>query len=269
MAVIDSLSDEERGPRNRLVEDLAPLCADQNVGFGTQTAKTPEELLGILRALRTRAREGWKPILHLEMHGCNKRGLQLLPSGRFLPWDQFAGACREIADATDNNFVVVMAVCHGYQAILNVTLGQVTPFTWLIGPKEKVTVGELADSMLGLYRRLLVDGDSLDQARQQLPQKYSTFNCEQTFAAAYAQYVREECRGRGKDARVNQLLTEIARATGDLSKIRKELKRLIKPTSGAFDRFRSRFLLCDRPANRDRFVVSFDDVMQFVDQMVR
>ena len=202
------------------------------------------------------------PIIHLEMHG-NRDGL-VLSNGDDIRWSEFVPLCKGINRACNNNLFLVMAVCHGYQAILETSIKNISPFCTFIGPSSIVTAGDIQRDFPKFYKQLFQTGD-IDQAYHHFSNGYGLYKCEQTFIECLVRYLIEQCRGKEKKRRTERLLTEALKNLVDgnipISKIRRIIKKLIQPKNQSLERFRTCFLMLDAPENKNRFSASCEDAI--------
>ena len=262
LVVLESLADDERKTGRYLTDDIAALCRDKKFNVYRADIRSSCGFRDATRNLVTDAREkGLRPILHLEVHG-DQSGLRFHPSGDIMKWDEFGDLVRELNGATRNHLLVVMAVCHGYSAILATDIKKLTPFCILIGPEGEITNQQVLRAFGPFYRSLL-DNGSLTNSVNHLPPAYRLHSCERLFANLFAKHVQDNCIGRGRQERVESLVTR-ARAvnhTMSLRNLRRAAKKRTKPDPATFERFRREFLMSAHPENRDRFSVTFQDVI--------
>jgi hypothetical protein len=266
LVVLESLADAERKTGRYLTEDISAFCLDKRFNVCRSEIQSSAGFRRAIKNLEVDAHEkGLRPILHLEVHGLgDKSGLLFHPSGDTMKWDELGDLTRELNRATKNNLLVVMAVCHGYSAILATDIKKLTPFCILIGPEGEITNQELLRGCGPFYRGLLEDG-SLTDAVMHLPASYGLHSCERLFANLFAKHVRENCRGSGRQERVESLVTQ-ARAvntTMSLRNLRRAAKKRARPDPATFEKFGQRFLMSAHPENRGRFSVTFQDVLGF------
>lgn len=268
LLIIESLAENELHTGQRLEDSLSANCRTTSFGLELKAVSHRQELLDYLADIARRARDaGLRPIVHLDMHGTRKLGLRLLPSGEYLSWPDLAKACRDIVEASDNNLIVVMAACHGFNAAVEIRIRDLTPFTYLIAPSTTVSAGQVDAAFTEFYRTLLATGD-FDETWEHLPPQYNVLDCEALLLVSYARYVLENCKGKGKRQRLERLLTTFKNSAPgvDLSSNRQQLRQLIRPSKASFERFRGSFLLADRPSNHGRFAATFEHALKLVEQ---
>lgn len=272
LVILESLPPEERQTGSLLYEDL--LHHSDRLGFrlAYYRVETKREFLHQMAAVAQEARRGGlRPIVHLEIHGEKGQGL-VLASGERVAWDELADLSRAIIETTDNNLVMVMATCHGYEAIKGiVTFREVTPFTFLLGPDQEVKSGDI-EQAFGEYYRTLFERADFESATEFLPANYDRFNCEKAFALAFAHHILTDGTNSRRQARTEAIVSKARQLAGpnlDLKAYRRHAKEAIKPSPKWFNDFRRQFLLTDRPANRGRFTLAFADVEKIVNDYKR
>ncbi len=263
LIVLESLGDRELHTGTWLVDDLSAELRRQKIAIGFGTVRDRREFFGTLEGIRRNAADlGRRFILHIDAHGSQRDGLRLEPSGEFVAWSELADACREINEASLNNLVVVLASCHGFHAVLNVTIKDLTPFCTLIGPTGIIHAGLIQETFSKFYRKLF-DTNDFSAALSDLPPEFQVFHAERILVNAYFGYLRDRCRGKGRRERVERMLSEIVDrgVPLKLNVARKELKALTRPDAAAFDQFKRAFLMSDHPTNADRFPSTHDDLL--------
>lgn len=255
---------EPRTGHSLFVGQIEPLCKRNNVGSSYCEVSGK---LGFLHSIR----RIWKecetksifPIIHIEIHG-NRDGL-VLSSGEGVLWSEFIPLCKGINRASNNNLLLVMAVCDGYQAIRNSSsIKDSCPFCTFIGPNSTVTVGEILKEFPKFYELLFQSGD-IDQAYQRLTSGYGIYKCERVFLDCLVRYIREQCRGKPKKRRQERLLTEVIEnldcRNASISELRTKIKELLQIENQDLEKYRRRFLMLDVPGNEDRFSASIEDAV--------
>lgn len=220
-----------------------------------------------MNRVKWQAREqGIFPIIHLEIHGLEDKSGLYLPSDEIVKWGEFSDSCREINEHCSNNLLVVLAVCHGFHSVLQATITKLTPFFTLIGPTETVCVGQIERDFPKFYQDLLNSHD-LTSTFSILGDPYQLYLCERVFANSLIEYINKHCRGKGRQERVEELLTKVKKSpsgllisTGDARKL---IKALIKPDVGDLENYRTKFLMADHPENKGRFTATLDDLIEF------
>lgn len=263
LVVLESLADGELHTGTWLADDLAAELRQQQIAFGFGKVQDRRQFFGTLEGVRRKAIElGRRYIIHIDAHGSQRDGLRLEPSGEFVAWSELVDACREINLASLNNLVVVLASCHGFHAVLNVTIRELAPFCTLLGPTDVVSAGLVQDTFSTFYRQLF-DTNDFSVALAGLPPDFQVFHAERILVNAYLGYLRTQCRGDGRRERIDRLLSEVV-VRGiplNLSVARKELKKVTRPDAAIYEEFKRRFLMSDHTQNVGRFPSSHEDLL--------
>ena len=263
--VCEALQDNEQSTGIQLARDtLKPLCDMKEVYMDAYKISDKRQFMVFMNRVETQVRkQDIFPIIHFEIHG-DKSGLQL-PSDEIIKWDEFSDICRVINEHCLNNLLVVLAVCHGFYAVSHATITKLTPFFSLIGPIEIVYVSQILDIFPKFYQELL-NSNNLGSAFSILGNPYQLYLCEKVFADGLIKYINKHCRGKGRQKRVEELLTKFKQSpsgllipTGDA---RKQIKDLIKPDIDNLEIYRNKFLMADASKDSERFTATLDDLIE-------
>lgn len=271
--VCEALPDGELSTGIQLAQEIKLRCDIQDIPeFYTDPCQISDkrQFMTFMNRVKSQVIEhGVFPIIHLEIHG-DKSGLWL-PSNETVGWNEFSDVCREINEYCLNNLLVVLAVCYGFQAAFQTIITKLTPFFGLIGPSKTVDVSQIECVFPKFYRELLCS-DDLESAFSMLGNPHLLYLCEEAFAKNAIEYIKNYCRGKGRQERVEELLTQFKQLpSGQListSDARKLIKNLIKPEEGNLESHRIKFLMADHPKNKNRFTLTSDDLIEraFTDQ---
>jgi hypothetical protein len=259
-----SLSDSDRGPTRRVLEDLEPFFNKISLPFQLRDVRTVSDLY---RALDSLADAKVKPILQLDMHG-EKDGLLLAGSGEIAPWDQVVPKFRAINIASGGNLCVVAGVCFAFYAIKQASITQASPVNVLIAPDREVQARILEDGLVAFYRTLFSGGEISAAFAQHLGDPFKLFHAERFFVIAVCKYILNSCKGKGAAKRREALLTGVLLAgqpatPENLRRIRKQIKKGIRPDQKMLDRYANTFLLgrpCPFPV--DKLISAVEDAQQ-------
>lgn len=205
--------------------------------------------------------EGIRPIIHIEAHGGKNTGIVLGDNEEKVSWAVLATHLRRINEATTNNLGVVMAGCFGLYAIQPIKITKPSPFYFLIGSDEKVSAGEIDDVMKNFYR-VLFQSNSLQTAMNEVDERFKQFHVEKMFCVAFGRYIKQQCIGKGRQARVEKLLSGLVengmpRNRENLRSSRKKLKQLVKPSKAAFEKFANVFM-------HGRYAITYEQLYAFI-----
>lgn len=177
--IVEWLFDEDERTGGSLARWLLGKLPPERVVY--VECSSPDELeSALLRALDDIPTRG-TPIVHIEAHGEDPVAGQtpggfVGPDGEggreLLAWDWLANALRPLNIASGLNLLVVGAACYGEGLMLGAEGGEQMPFVAVVGYTEKVLWQSLRDSLLELYRCLLLDrmelGLAVEEANRQL-----------------------------------------------------------------------------------------------------
>jgi hypothetical protein len=267
LIVVESLCADESKTGKYLHDDLHAFLHEKRLKPFFEQVSSAAEFRSLMAKLTIGAQQhGLAPILHLEVHGSeDRKGLIFQPSADFLGWPEFADLARQLNEATHNNLMVTMGVCHGFHAVLALKIAKPAPFCELVGTQETVMNVALRKAFGPFYRRLLENND-LSEARKELPKGFLVFSCEELFVKSIIRYFRESATGKGRLERIERLVTQarLRAPQMELRKMRRLLKKNIRPSPDVFERYRRVFLLSDYPDNRARFTVRYKDVLSAI-----
>lgn len=208
---------------------------------------------------------GHVPFVHLDMHGDQKKGLEINPSGEFISWRELKTNCQQINRACNNNLALVLTSCFGFHAITVISIKETSPFFLLIGSEEVVEAGFIDSRFKAFYSSLLQDGN-IDKAIQHIQKHYKLYLSETMLVNTFAKYIVAGCKGKNRQERIERLITEFKRGSDsqlmNISESRKILRRFIKPNEASLQRFKNSFLMANHPNNHGRFNVSLDYIME-------
>lgn len=249
----------------RLTEDLDVFrIAVHGFHFEDHLVSTRQELIEVLRKIARQAKKGLRPIIHFDMHGDQRRGLQLNPSGEFAAWPELVAWLRKINIKTRNNLCVVAASCYGLHMISPISIHNAVPFYCLIAPECEVSLGFIDEKMCLFYKQLLQTGN-LDNAFWEIEGTFKQFHSEKMLTIVIAKYIKRQCKGTGFAERKEQLITGalargIPRTKESLRWLRNLVKKGIRPSEALVQKYASRFLV------GKEYPVTFDQIMQLVEE---
>ncbi|GHU36398.1 hypothetical protein AGMMS50256_32940 [Betaproteobacteria bacterium] len=178
-------------------------------------------------------------------------------------WAELASYLGKINKATKNNLGVVMASCFGLYAIKAIKITEPSPFYFLIGSDEKVLAGEI-DSVMKKFYRVLFQSCSLQIAMKEVDEKFKQFHVEKMFCIVFGNYISQQCIGKGRNSRIENLLSELVRngmPRENLRSYRKQLKQLVKSNKADFDKYANLFM-------HGRYSITYEELYAFVARKV-
>ncbi|MBY5940999.1 MULTISPECIES: hypothetical protein [unclassified Halomonas] len=213
---------------------------------------------------------GLFPMLHFECHG-GEEGFQL-GNGEIIEWHEVRDALISISIASNLNVVIVVAACNGIHLINVCTQLDRAPFWAIIGPEEKVMDLEVKRDFAAFYRKFFesLNGDdamlALNRGVQGRDRPYHFLTSIGLFKRAYIAYHRTSCQGKGKQARIENLVTQAmkdpkCKALG-VNEVRRRIKDRLAQEEHHFQNLKKRFFLMDLyPKNATRFPITYDDII--------
>lgn len=246
--ILDGLKSSELQTAKHLHEELRDLGYEADMPYcSIVRVGSRVELFSALEEIRKLCVEGIKPIIHIEAHGGRDTGITVGDNQEQISWDALVDSLGKINAITRNNLGVVMSGCFGLYAILPIKITKPTPFYFLIGSQEEVSAGEIDEIMKKFYR-VLFQSNSLQSAMAQVEERFKQYHSERMFCMVFGRYIKQQCMGNGRSARVGKLLTDFYSESGiprnreNLRSNRKQLKQLTKPSKAVFQRLATVFL---------------------------
>ena len=245
---IISLPDSESGPAIRLSEDLEILCCGNDYLYRCYKIYSKFEFMrSMFEIIDVCYRLSCHPILHFDMHGSAINGLKLSGTGEYVTWTELRDWLRTINSKTQCNLMCIFAVCHAFKMILNVEITKLTPYFILIAPRGKIRNSDLEKRMAPFYASAIQSRSVNESYNIFLMEKFEIFHAEKMMMESIAKYFRQSCMGRGKQERIEGLLSEFKTRNPpgteiDLAVVRQFIRSRIKPAQWVIDRYRETFL---------------------------
>jgi hypothetical protein len=265
---ISSLHDDEMDMTNRIVSELGAFLRTMPLAFACFRVNDPDELYGLLDGIAQHAREGARPMIHLDMHG-NEDGLGIktgggrIDDGELAPWEEVIPRLQEINLATQGNLCVVAGVCYALHAVLKIKMQEPCAMHILIAPEESVYVDFLEDSTVAFYRELFTTSQIHAAHERYLSSELKIFYSEKLLAGALVRYIKHACLGSSGEERKKRLLEESMRHLPNTPEIRENMQKILEgisqPDQALVDRHAGIFL-----AGRS-CPFTIDDLMQLVE----
>ncbi|MDW7729305.1 MAG: hypothetical protein SCJ94_04775 [Bacillota bacterium] len=211
------------------------------------------------------------PMIHFECHG-SPDGLYVT-NGEFITWQELRRYLIDINYACRLNLVIVLAACNGYHIIKVAEKLDRAPFLLIIGPEGEVSTGDVERDFDAFYASFFDDLDgyaalnSLNRSLGPSAWKYHIMSAEALFINAYVKYYKENCTGKRKRERIENLITKGMKdprvQNFGVGKTRKLIKqKLTVANEEHFNRKKKQFFFVDEfPDNMKRFPFSFNDVL--------
>lgn len=264
--ILDGLKSSELQTAKHLYEELIDLKYEIETPYcSIVSVSSRAKLFSELDQIQYRCTAGIRPIIHIEAHGGINTGIVLGDNEEQVTWAELAKCLGKINEVTTNNLGVVMAGCFGLYAIQPIKITKPSPFYFLIGSDEKVSAGEIDDVMKKFYR-VLFQSNSLQTAMNEVDERFKQFHVEKMFCVAFGRYIKQQCIGKGRSARVEKLLSELVdngmpSNRENLRNSRKKLKQLVKPSKAAFEKFAKVFM-------HGRYAITYEQLYAFVTKRI-
>ncbi|WP_116811623.1 hypothetical protein [Steroidobacter cummioxidans] len=233
--------------------------------------RSKEELFRVLDLIENEAREqGIYPMLHFECHGCPD-GLEL-GNGDLVGWDSLRDILISINRACRSNLVIAVAACDGAHLIKAATRLERAPFWALIGTEGAIAAGALMDDFDAFYTTLFesLDGDAalaaLNRGIRGDSRRYKFLTAAGLFVRAYRRYHERYCIGKGRRARIEDLVSQAMerqtiRRMG-IGAVRKLVKQQLSQEEMYFEAKKRKFFFADEfPENEARCSFTREQVL--------
>ena len=196
--------------------------------------------------------------IHIEGHG-SKESLHF-PDESSIKWFDVFEEFRKINILSKNNLFFSSGACESAHAFKSAKITEPVPVFGMLAPEDKVSAGEAVDGFIAFYK-LLIKSESLNEAFRAFAdatdgKKYALIFSQFLFERAAYKYLTQHCMGRGRQARLeNSLSQAVSQAALPVNKARKRIRReLAKPQALALTRLHKKFMMCDMyPENTSRF----------------
>lgn len=204
------------------------------------------------------AEKGFVPYIHIEGHGC-KDSLHFADQSS-IGWMHVFDEFREINILSKNNLFFSSGACESAYAFRAATITKPVPVFGMLAPEKEVLAGCVVDGFIAFYKSL-IRSESLNEAFKAFSdaasaKEFALIFSQHLFEKAAYKYLIQHCMGKGRQARLENTVSQAVIETGLPVKIaRKRLKKeLSKPQASALIKFHEKFMLCDMyPENKERF----------------
>lgn len=221
--------------------------------------ESSNELFDILEKVLSDTKEtGSVPLIHLDGHGSSD--YFVLPDQSRVSWNDIFSVFRNINIATKNNLFFTSGACYSAFAYKAASILEKCPVFGLLCPAKTVPAGEIMDGYVVFYKSLIGSGGLkqafIDFAEVTTPLNYSIIFSQRLFENAAYNYITQECMGRGKQKRIEGLLTKAKKESALSTRqartaIKKDLKKSQAP---ALTKFYKIFMMIDLyPENKNRY----------------
>ncbi|XCY75435.1 hypothetical protein QLG25_02705 [Pseudomonas sp. CBR-F] len=140
-----------------LLLELDPDRFEYNRNFAHLfEAKSAAEFGAAFNAINDVCNIGISPILIIDGHGDERRGLQM-PSGEWVSWSSLLECFQAITKRTQGQLTAIVAACHSMAAVKLVRADNKLPFSFYYGYPSTIPAGVVQDETEEIYRSLLQD----------------------------------------------------------------------------------------------------------------
>ena len=275
ICILESIPSGELKSGLRLYEDRIQQAEMEHKNLNTiyLDIQNKEEFCSALKLIEKEAREsGIYPMLHIDCHG-SKSGLQM-KNGEEITWSELRNYLIDINKACRLNLVITLAACNGAHLIYVAEKLDRAPFWALIAPNCEISAGESEADFKRFYETFFrtLSGDeamaALNRGIIVNERIYHFFSIEGLFLKAYGKYIAQYCIGKGRQKRIEELLTK-SRENPDVIRrfnigdIRKKIKKELKNKGESwFHNTKRQFFFEDLyPENKKRFLITYEQVI--------
>lgn len=258
LVIVDSLESHEFQTGHEIETFARTLFADHGLPLQVErhSVSWPDEFQNVLDELVVEAKDGARPLLHVEMHGDPLNGLEFA-SGGTMKWGQVSELLIDLNRATRFNLVCIFAACYGAYFATELWVNRPSPCFGLLAPEDEIDPGEIYRAFMCFYRELAVSQDMGKAAALVARDKLTKGRWMNQTAAGWLPKVlqatvEQHLSADGLRAMAARVSTR-AGAEGATVKIEKlALVETARRHIGelAFDRF---FMVADIPENAERF----------------
>jgi len=274
IAILDAIPEGELNTARRLREDLRDIAAYHADGLQVRYIRlnTHQDLkVGISNLVDEARNNGLKPWLHLEGHGLtNENGFQLA-CGDHCTWRQLNDVITSLNVATGLNMFLILAACFGGSFARAIRTVDRAPVLGLLGPKNKITTGEVESGFVEFYRAFF-ESSSLKKAIEALntatsSNLYFRTTAQQFFYDVWVSYKKVQCTEQEIDNRARRMYIEIEAKAKSLPRTPNigQLKQLIRGSERElFEKYRGLYFMYDLDnTNRTRFPVTYEEAEEY------
>jgi hypothetical protein len=233
----------------RHLQDSLPAERQRCIAY--EKIRTEADIDTYLFHVRSMARRGCKPIIHIECHGDEQEGLRL-KSGYF-GWPRLLGHLQKINFLAKNNVVLFLAGCHGTKILSALDITKPSPFFVLISSDEEVKAGFIKDVTGHFYERLF-DVSDFKTAAKILAPNFRITHAELFFLQAFAAYLRDHGSSRSRQLRLENILSFVQPSNSNRAVVRNIMREILKDNKRSFERLGKVFLHGRRNLGYEEFL---------------
>ncbi|EJD6039125.1 hypothetical protein [Morganella morganii] len=185
--IINMLEPKDFNTASRLYEDI--IYYQQSGVIEYREIKTRKDLDIFMTDQIIQTKNGLRPIYHFESHG--NADLSEVGGADHITWTELSLHLNLINRETDYAPLVFMACCHGYHAISAITMHNLTPFYYLVGPVKTISADALLASTLVFYKKLF-RALTIEEAVSTLPDDIGVYCAEDFFIQLRIRHLANE-----------------------------------------------------------------------------
>lgn len=157
--VLKSLGESDNYADDLYFETIEPLC--DKFGMGTEPPIEIYDFQDWEKAIDIICCDAYKkPLVHIEMHGDNKKGLKLR-LGDYIPWQRVIKDLTRINVISENNLIVTMAVCYSTMNSYAISLvNSPAPYLFSVTTSKKV-LGKDSYQLFSFFFKELIETKEL------------------------------------------------------------------------------------------------------------
>lgn len=213
-----------------------------------------------------------QPWLHLDGHGLIDESGFVFAGGTHCNWSELKNLITPLNVAMGLNLMLIMATCHGGSFVKAIRTTDRAPIWGLIGPVQKVTIGQIEASFPAFYQAFF-ESYSSSKALKVLNESspvtnYYVTTADHFFYEVWKSYKENHCSKRMIKKRAS-LMYQKAKSK-NLYKIPSigEFKRMLSDRSKEkhlFEKYRDNYFMYDlHPSNRNRFPVTYEEAEVYI-----
>jgi hypothetical protein len=271
---VESLTDDDTHTGRRLRENLQDLLAARSIKLRVvlRSPRTRAEFLAVLEELRASvAATGLNPILDIECHGDDDRGLQLADS-EFVPWEELKAKLEAVNLAGRCHMILVLGCCYGAYFGRVGRLYERAAFNAYIAPTDSIAAGTLENGLRAFYAELFSSFDitsAIDAMRAAAPDfGYVFLTAYGLFRTVFAEFIRDFGMGDGLRERAIAMARRLLEERGQRVTPDAVAQVLKDGEPEAFENFRRTYFSIDLfPENDARFTISYANVKADAERM--
>jgi hypothetical protein len=264
---VESLTEDDVHTARRLRENLQDLLTarSRKLRVVMRSPISRAAFFETLEELRASVdSSGLNPILDIECHGDDERGL-ILADQTWVPWHELKSKLEVINLASRCNLVLVLGCCFGAYFGRAGRLHERAAMNAYIAPTDKIDVRVLEAGLHAFYAELFTSLDitrAIDAMRSAAPAfNYLFSTAYGIFRTVFAEVIRDYGMGEGLTRRAAAMAARLLAERGHYEELDTVAKVLKDGEPEAFDLFyRTHFATDLFPENATRFPLSYAEV---------